>query len=32
MKDFDDLLAKSVKWADVCKEREEAAKRLKNNK
>ena len=30
MKDFDELLAKSVKWADVCKEREEAAKRLKN--
>lgn len=29
MRDFDELLDKSVKWSEVCKQREEAAKRLK---
>ena len=31
LKDFCDLLDKTVKWADICKEREEAAKKNRNS-
>jgi len=32
MKDFADILASRPKWADMCREREEAARKLKSQR